>query len=242
MLPVKTFLLSLLLGAASLLSGCATTQNPDPLEAVNRKTFAFNEGVDRVVLKPAATAYQAVVPTPVRSGVSNFFANLGDPWSGVNLLLQGRVKEGLSDFARFGTNTTVGLLGMMDVATGWGMPRHGDGFGDTLGAWGVGGGAYLVLPLMGPSDLRGAAALPVNSLASLTGQVNDVGVRNSLTALGMVDKRASLLDVTRMVDEVALDRYLFVRDAWLQRRAHRDSDRMDGKAGKKAEEMMESRQ
>lgn len=225
MLPVKTFVLGLLLGVATLLSGCATTQNPDPLEAVNRKTFAFNEGLDKVVLKPAAVAYQAAVPTPVRSGVSNFFANLADPWSGVNLLLQGRVKEGLSDFARFGTNTTIGLLGVLDVASGWGLPRHGDGFSDTLGAWGVGGGAYLVLPLMGPSDLRGAAALPVNSLASLTGQVNDVAVRNTLTAVSLVDKRASLLGVTRMVDEAALDKYLFVRDAWLQRRAQREDER-----------------
>ncbi len=224
MLSVKSFVPGLLLGAATLLSACATTQNPDPLEAVNRKTFAFNEGLDKVVLKPAATAWQAVVPTPVRSGVSNFFANLADPWSGVNLLLQGRVKEGLSDFARFGTNTTVGLLGVLDVATGWGMPRHGDGFGDTLRAWGVGGGAYLVLPLMGASDLRGAAAFPVNSLASLTGQVNDVAVRNTMTAVSLVDKRAGLLGVTRMVDEAALDKYLFVRDAWLQRRAQREDD------------------
>jgi phospholipid-binding lipoprotein MlaA len=225
MLSVKTFLIALLLGATALLSGCATTQNPDPLESVNRKTFALNEGLDKVVLKPAATAYKAAVPTPVRTGVSNFFANLGDPWSGVNLMLQGRVKDGLSDFARFGTNTTVGLFGVLDVATGWGMPRHGEGFSDTLAAWGVGGGAYLVLPLMGPSDLRGAAAFPVNSLASPTGQVNDVGARNTMTVLSMVDKRASLLDATRMIDEVALDKYLFVRDAYLQRRAQREGDR-----------------
>ena len=225
MLSVKTFLLALLLGASALLSGCATTQNPDPLESVNRKTFAFNEGIDKVVLKPAATAYKAVVPTPVRTGVSNFFANLGDPWSGVNLMLQGRVKEGLSDFVRFGTNTTVGLLGVLDVATGLGMPRHGEGFSDTLGAWGLGGGAYLVLPLLGPSDLRGAAAFPVNSLASPQAQVNDVGVRNTMTLVSLVDKRANLLDATRMIDEVALDKYLFVRDAYLQRRAQRESDR-----------------
>jgi phospholipid-binding lipoprotein MlaA len=231
MLPIKTWLPGLLLGCSALLSGCATTQNPDPLESVNRKTFAFNEGLDQVVLKPAATAYQAAVPAPVRTGVSNFFANLGDPWSGVNLLLQGRVKEGLSDFARFGTNTTVGLFGVLDVASGWGMPRHGEAFSDTLGAWGVGGSAYLVLPLLGPSDLRGAAALPVNTLASPTGQIGDVAVRNSLTVLGMVDKRAALLDLTRMVDDVSLDKYLFVRDAWLQRRAQRDSDRADGRAG-----------
>ena len=224
MLSVRTFLPGLLLGCSALLSGCATTQNPDPLESINRKTFAFNEGLDKVVLKPVATAYKAALPTPVRTGVSNFFANLGDPWSGVNLMLQGRVREGLSDFARFGTNTTAGLFGLLDVATAWGMPRHGEGFSGTLGAWGVGGGAYLVLPLLGPSDLRGAAAFPVNSLASPIGQVSDVALRNSLTVLSMVDKRAGLLDVTRIVDEAALDKYLFVRDAWLQRRAQREDE------------------
>ncbi len=212
-------LLAGLLAASALLTGCATVQNPDPLESVNRKTFAFNEGLDKVVLKPAATAYQAVLPQPVRTGVSNFFANLGDPWSGINLMLQGRVKDGLSDFARFGTNSTVGLLGLLDVATGWGMPRHGQAFGDTLGAWGVGGGAYLVLPVFGPTDVRGVAALPVNSMASLQGQVNDVGARNAMTALNIVDKRAQMLKVTKMIDEAALDKYLFVRDGYLQRRA-----------------------
>lgn len=232
-LTLSRALAAALLASSALLSGCATTQNPDPLESVNRKTFALNEGLDKVLLKPAATAYVAVTPAPVRKGVSNFFANLGDPWSGINLMLQGRVKDGLSDFARFGTNTTVGLLGVMDVATGWGMPRHGDGFSDTLGAWGVGGGAYLVLPLMGPSDVRGAASFPVNSLASPTGQVNDVGARNTMTVVGLVDKRANLLEVTRMVDDVALDKYLFVRDAYLQRRTQRESDRAEGKAEKR---------
>lgn len=226
MMSVKSGLAAL---ALALLSGCATTQNPDPLESVNRKTFAFNEGLDRVLLKPAATAYRAVVPTPVRTGVGNFFANLADPWSGVNLLLQGRVKAGLSDFARFGTNTTVGLFGLVDIASGWGMPRHGEAFGDTLAAWGVGGGVYVVLPLMGPSDMRGATALPVDSLASPTGQIGDVSVRNTLTALTLVDKRAGLLDVTRMIDEASLDKYLFVRDAWLQRRMQRQADRTEGK-------------
>jgi len=214
-----------LIVSGALLSGCATPQNPDPIESVNRKTFALNEGIDKVVLKPVATVYKTVVPTPVRGGVTNFFSNLSDPWSGANLMLQGRFKDGFSDFARFGTNTTVGLLGFMDVATGWGMPRHGDGFSDTLGVWGVGGGAYLVLPLFGPSDVRGAVSIPVNSFGNLTGQLDDAGARNAFTIVGMVDKRANLLDVTKMVDEVALDKYLFVRDAYLQRRAQREADR-----------------
>lgn len=222
--------LGLLLAASLLVSGCATPQNPDPLEAINRKTFALNEGVDKVVLKPLATAYQAAMPAPVRTGVSNFFSNLGDPWSGVNLLLQGRVKDGLSDFARFGTNSTVGILGVIDVATDWKMPQHGESFGDTLGMWGVKGGAYLVLPLLGPSDLRSAAALPVNSLASAQSQINDVGVRNSLMALNIVDTRAEMLDVTRVIDDVALDRYIFVRDAYMQRRTQRESNREEDKA------------
>lgn len=210
-----------LLASTALLAGCATPQNPDPLEPLNRKTFALNEGMDKVVFKPVATAYQAVLPAPVRNGVSNAFNNLGAPWSGVNLLLQGRVKDGLSDFARFGLNSTVGLLGVMDPATDWGLPRHGHGFSDTLGAWGVGGGAYLVLPLMGPSDLRGAAALPVNSLASLTSQLDDAGTRNALLVLNLVNRRAQLLETTRLIDEMALDKYLFVRDAYLQRRDRR---------------------
>lgn len=213
--------------AGLLLAGCATVERPDPLEPVNRGVFAVNEGLDKVVLKPTATAYRAVVPSPVRTGVSNFFSNLGDPWSGVNLLLQGRVKDGLSDFGRFGTNTTVGLLGVMDVASGWGMPKHGQGFGDTLETWGVGGGAYVVLPLLGPSDLRGVAALPVDSVANAQTQLNDAGARNAVTVVQMVDRRAALLDVTRVIDDVALDKYLFVRDAYLQRRAQREADRAE---------------
>ena len=214
---------TLLLAASLALSGCATPQNPDPLESMNRQTFAFNEGLDKVVLKPVATAYQAALPAPLRTGVSNFFANLGDPWSGVNLILQGRLKEGLSDIARFGTNSTVGLLGLMDPASDWGMPRHGESFSGTLGHWGVGGGAYLVLPLFGPSDLRGAAALPINSVGSLQGQLGDAGASNALTALNVVDKRAGLLELTRLIDEAALDKYLFVRDAYLQRRSQREA-------------------
>jgi len=225
----------LLLASSVLISGCATSQNPDPLESVNRKTFALNEGVDKVVLKPVATAYKAVVPTPVRTGVSNFFSNLSDPWSGVNLILQGRVKDGLSDIARFGTNSTVGVLGLMDVATDWNMPRHGESFGETLGTWGVAAGAYVVLPLLGPSDLRGIAALPVNSMAGAQTQLSDAGARNAMMVVNMVDKRAKMLDVGRLIDDVSLDKYLFVRDAYIQRRAQREHEQEGDKAGAKAE-------
>lgn len=142
--------IALVLLATMLVSGCATVQRPNPLEPMNRKIFAFNEDVDKVILKPAATAYQAVVQSVVRTGVTNFFSNISDPWSAVNLILQGRVTEGLSDIARFGTNTVVGVLGLVDFASDWGLPHHGEDFGQTLGVWGVPTGAYLVLPLPGP--------------------------------------------------------------------------------------------
>ncbi len=218
-----SWLQALFLAVSLLSTGCATIDNPDPLEGLNRKTFAVNEALDKAVLKPVATAYKSVVPEPVRGGVSNALSNLADPWSGVNLVLQGRVKEAASDFGRFATNSTAGLLGVRDVATDWGMPRRGETFNDILRAWGVGGGAYLVLPLFGPSDFRGLAALPVNTLASASSLVGDPGLSAALTATTVVDKRASLLEVTRLIDDVALDKYLFVRDAYLQRRSQRES-------------------
>lgn len=127
-----------LVAAATLLGGCATVERPDPLEPMNRKVFAFNEGVDKAIVKRVATAYKTVVPSPVRSGVTNFLSNLGDPWSALNLLLQGRLKDSASDVARFATNTVVGVFGLLDVASDHGLPRHGEDFGKTLGAWGVG--------------------------------------------------------------------------------------------------------
>jgi len=211
-------LLAVLTGLSIVLGGCATVQKPDPLEPVNRKVFAFNEGLDKVVLKPTATAYKAVVPAPARTGISNFFSNLSEPWSAVNLMLQGRFKEGASDLGRFGTNSTVGILGFVDFASDWGMPRHGEEFGRTLGSWGIDTGAYLVLPLFGPSNMRDAAALPVDSFGNPLGYVGNVPVRNTMTVMKMVDKRATYLDASRLIDEASLDKYTFVRDAYLQRR------------------------
>lgn len=220
----------------ALLAGCATVQSSDPWEPMNRKTFAFNEGLDKIVLKPVASAYKPAVPPPVRTGVSNFFSNLGDPWSGINLMLQGRVKEGLSDLARFYTNSTVGLFGVMDVASDLGMPRHGEGFDETLAAWGAGSGSYLVLPLFGPSDVRNTAALLVNSMASPQGQVSDVAARNTMTALNVVDKRTKMLDATKGIDDIALDEYSFVRDAYIQRRSRRDTATPKEEAASAAEQ------
>jgi len=216
--PRRTGLLAVLMGLSIVLGGCATVQKPDPLEPVNRKVFAFNEGLDKVLLKPTATAYKVVVPAPARTGISNFFSNLSEPWSAINLMLQGRFKEGASDLGRFGTNSTVGVLGLVDFASDWGMPRHGEEFGRTLGSWGIDTGAYLVLPLFGPSNMRDAAALPVDSFGNPLGYVGNVPVRNTMTVMKMVDKRSTYLDASRLIDEASLDKYTFVRDAYLQRR------------------------
>ena len=209
----------LLLGAALLLlTGCATVQNPDPLESLNRKTFALNESVDRAVLAPVARAYTRVVPASVRTGVGNVFSNTKDLWSAVNLGLQGRPLDGASDALRFGTNTVFGVLGFFDVATRVGLEKHGEDFGQTLGVWGVGPGAYLVLPLLGPSSLREAASFPLDVMGTVSLSGSDVALGNSLTALKLADGRANLLPITDMVEQVALDKYSFIRDAWLQRR------------------------
>lgn len=210
--------------SALLFTGCATSpatasaERSDPLEQVNRKVFAFNEGVDRTVLKPLATAYKEVVPPLIQTGASNFFSNLRMPWSSVNLMLQGRMSDGLTVAARFGVNTTVGLLGLVDVATNWGLPQRSEDFGLTLDSWSIGAGPYLVLPVLGPSSLRDVLSLPVDSVGNPLGQINSVSVSNSLVAAQMVSKRADLLGWGDLLDQVALDKYAMVRDAHLKRR------------------------
>lgn len=210
----------LLAAAMLLLAGCATVHNPDPLESLNRKTFALNERVDSAVVAPVARAYTRVLPAPVRTGVGNVFSNTKDLWSAVNLGLQGRPVAGASDVLRFGTNTVFGVFGIFDVATKVGLEKHGEDFGQTLGAWGVGPGAYLVLPLLGPSSVRDAASIPLDAMGTVPLAGSDVALGNTLTVLKLADGRARLLPVTDMLDQVALDKYLFVRDAYLQRRKH----------------------
>jgi len=210
--------LAALLCSVVLLAGCATAQRPDPLEPVNRQVFAFNEAVDQVVLKPVALAYEAVLPSPVQLAVSNFFGNVRDVWSAVNLFLQGRIADGFSDVMRFGTNTVFGFGGVMDVATELGFERHGEDFGQTLGRWGVPNGAYIVWPILGPSTLRDSIGLPVDMQASPEALVSVSLARNTMTGLRLVSTRAGLLSATKLIDEIALDKYAFVRNAYLQRR------------------------
>ncbi|AKJ27660.1 VacJ family lipoprotein [Caldimonas brevitalea] len=202
---------------AATLAGCA--QNPkDPLEPLNRKVYAFNEAVDKAVLKPVATVYRDTLPQPVRTGVTNFFSNLGDAWSAVNGFLQLKLETGLMNTMRFGVNTFFGLGGLLDIATEAGIEAQDEDFGQTLGRWGIGAGPYLVLPLLGPSTLRDTAALPVDMQAAGYVFRNDATTAYSLAGLRIVNTRANLLGATSMLEDAALDRYLFLRDAYLQRR------------------------
>jgi phospholipid-binding lipoprotein MlaA len=211
----------LLLGALGGLGGCATTggNSDDPLERYNRAMFNFNDGLDQAIIKPVASGYKAVMPGFARTGVSNFFANLGDLWIGINNILQGKLGAGASDFGRFAMNTTVGILGLFDVASNAGLEKHNEDFGQTLGRWGVGSGAYVVLPFLGPSNVRdGFSLLAVDWHGDPLWYVGNVATRNELYGVRLVDTRANLLDASRLLEEAALDRYSYVRGAFLQRR------------------------
>ena len=205
---------------AAFLVGCASPANPrDPIEPFNRAVFSFNEGFDRSIAKPVAEGYRNVVPALVRTGISNFFANLEDLWIAVNNLLQGKVQSAGDDFGRFVINSSIGLFGLIDVASDAGIEKHNEDFGQTLARWGIGSGAYVVLPLLGPSTVRDAVSrLVVDSQADLVIQTDHVPTRNSLFAVRAVDTRANLLEASEVADTAALDKYNFIRNAFLQRR------------------------
>jgi phospholipid-binding lipoprotein MlaA len=201
------------------LGGCATTANRgDPLEGVNRAVFSFNEAIDSAVLKPAAIGYQAVVPQFIRTGVDNVFANIGDLWSAANQLLQAKPVAAIEMGFRFVVNSTFGLGGWFDIASDAGLERRSEDFGQTLGRWGFGTGPYLVLPLLGPSNFRDAAALTLDLQASPTALLKEPRDRNPATLLQLVSTRARLLSATRAIDEVALDKYALIRDGYSARR------------------------
>lgn len=212
--------ISALLGVA-LLAGCASGPNAnpkDPLEPFNRGVYQFNDAVDTAVLKPVATAYRDVTPRLIRQGVGNFFGNLQDVWSTVNSALQLNGPATSDNAGRVMINSLIGLGGIFDVASDLGIQKHTKDFGLTLGHWGVASGPYLMLPLLGPSTLRDTAALPVDSQGDVVGNLNHVPTRNTTMAVRIVDQREGLLKATEMLDKIALDKYSFVRDAYLQRR------------------------
>jgi phospholipid-binding lipoprotein MlaA len=223
----RRLVVALVLGAlAAALAGCTTIQQAragpgqklDPWENFNRKIFAFNEGLDQHLLKPVATAYVNVVPQPVRISVGNFFGNIRDAWSGVNNVLQGKFQKAADDMTRVGTNTVFGMFGAIDVAAEMGFDHNYEDFGQTLGRWGFGAGAYLVIPVLGPSSVRDAVALPLDVSASPAWLINDGSTKLGVSVLSLVNTRASLLGATNVIDEISLDKYTFIRDAYLQRR------------------------
>lgn len=208
-------LISLALGA------CASTGNnpADPWEGVNRKIFAFNDKVDAYALKPVAQAYEAATPLPARVNTSNFFGNVNDLWIGFNNFLQGKPVDGLNDFGRFAVNSTIGILGFFDVASEMGLEKHDEDFGQTLGRWGVGNGPYVVLPLFGPSTARDTGGFIVDRFAyNPNSLIQSVAVRNTLSVTKIVSLRAQLLGAERALDEASLDKYVFLRNFYLQRR------------------------
>jgi len=203
---------------------CASVNGPspdhDPFESYNRAMFSFNDAVDRNILKPVAAAYKDYVPTPVQSGISNFFSNLGDILVVLNDLLQGKFAQARDDSLRFFVNTFFGLFGLIDVATYMDLPKHHEDFGQTLAVWGVSDGPYLVLPFLGASTLRDTAGLVVDLQADPIYEIRDTEARYATIALKTVDTRAELLGASKVLDKAAFDRYAFLRDAYLQRRKH----------------------
>jgi phospholipid-binding lipoprotein MlaA len=226
--------LSLAVAMTGLLGGCATSGNAkDPIEGFNRAVYAFNEGLDTAIVRPVAVGYETVMPSPVRTGVSNFFGNVADVFIAVNNLLQGKVPEAASDAGRFLVNTTVGILGLFDVATEIGLEKHNEDFGQTFGRWGVGPGAYVVIPFFGPRDVRDTVGLVLDVKADPIANIGHVPTRNTLLVVRIVSDRANLLPADKVIEEAALDKYTYVRDAYLQRRR---SLVYDGNAPREADE------
>jgi len=212
---------------AFTVAGCASTNGPadedagayDPFERINRPIYQFNDKLDRHLLKPAAKTYQRVVPGPVRSSVNNFFNNAFEPTVIVNDVLQGKGRQAVSDTGRFVVNTTFGLLGLFDVATGMGMERHNEDFGQTLAKWGFGAGPYLVLPFLGPTNMRDGVGLAAYYAYFYPfSYIEDDATRWTFYTLDVLNWRANFLGATDVLDQAALDPYVFTREAYHQKR------------------------
>ncbi len=220
-------LAALCLLALPLAAGCATGPNRvpgDPLEPMNRRIHWFNEHFDRWLFEPAATGYDWVTPDRVQECISNFFRNLRFPVLFVNNILQGKVDQAYLEIGRFGINTTVGLAGLFDPASHWGLETRNEDFGQTLGVWGLGPGPYLVLPFLGPSSLRDATGLAVDSFGAPGRYFLDAPIVLGARGLQAVNLRAQYLELVSENREMAFDYYVFLRDAFLDLRANQIRD------------------
>ena len=230
--------LAILTACASTTPASAPTSKADPFENFNRSTFEFNNKFDAAILKPVAQVYADDTPSFVQTGVGNFFGNFNDVWTGVNSFLQGNIQDGFTDFMRVGINTTIGFLGLLDVASEANIPKHRNDLGQTLGVWGVPDGPYLVLPFFGPSVFRDTAALPVDFYGDAFGYVRPVSFRNYGEVIRVVDKRAGYLGSLSLLQDASLDEYIFVRDSYLQRIAGQIVERKNFKQTREDEQEM----
>jgi phospholipid-binding lipoprotein MlaA len=220
------------LGAA--LAGCAAAPSRvDPLEPMNRALFEVNDVAEKVVIKPVVTVYQTVVPELVRTGISNVFYNIDDLFSAVNGLLQGKLDKAGNDLGRVMVNTMFGLGGLIDVASDAGIERGNEDFGQTFGFWGFGQGPYLFVPLFGPTTVRDGTGFLVRIALGPVGFIPDVPLRNSLYGVGYVDLQSQATAARNVADTAALDRYRFIRNAYLQKRQY---DVFDGNPPRAKEE------
>lgn len=219
-MPANTAKLSVVVAVAALVGGCATSAAPvehDPWEPLNRGIYRFNDFGDRVLIKPIAKGYKAVVPTFMRRGVSNFWDNLSTPRSALNNLLQAKPKRALDDTARFIVNSTLGIGGLFDIASSAGMEEYDEDFGQTFAVWGVPNGPYVVLPFMGPSTLRDAIGRPLDVLSDPLTHYDDSSVRDPLIVLRIIDLRHRLLAAEGLIED-SQDPYITVRESYLQNR------------------------
>ncbi len=226
--PLRSLLLVLLalqLGACTIMrqgpaqspAAAREAERKDPLENINRVIFAFNTTADNIITKPIAKTYKTVVPEVYRMLIGNVFSNLNDVWVGVNNLLQGKPKAALSDWTRVVINSTVGLGGIADIATDLGLSPHNEDFGQTLGRWGMPPGPYLVLPILGPSNVRDGLSIVPDYLSDPLRRLK-AGDRDRSRIVRLVDTRAYVFDAEKLIESAAIDRYDLVRDGYLSRR------------------------
>jgi phospholipid-binding lipoprotein MlaA len=228
----KTLIKKLLIFSVIVMTGCATTQQNervakiDPFEPMNRAVFSFNEAADDYVIKPIAEAYKFVLPEFARTGVTNFFSNINDVLIGANNLLQGKPAETANDIGRFLINSTIGVLGLFDVATDMGLDKNREDFGQTLGVWGVPDGPYVMLPFFGASNVRDTVGLVVDIETDFMVNTNKLNSdeKIAVNALRFINRRADLLDAGQLLEDAAFDKYSFVRDGYIQRRRNQIHD------------------